>query len=203
MNKYIIGGGAHAASVVSCALAQKLKIKGILELETRCENILGCPIYNEAEHQWSQENLYIIALRDRLTKENILGKIHKKIKNPKFFNLIHPTSYIAQNVQLGSGLCILANTFVGPNTIVGNHTCINTGCVIEHDCVIGANIFMGPAVTLAGNVNLGSGSFVGMNASISENVTVAERTIIGANSLILKNIDRADRVVFGSPGKYI
>ena len=203
MSNYIIGGGAHAVSVISCAKAQGLQVTGILELETKTKSILGCPIYNEAEHQWSQRNHYFIALRDTLQKQKILDKIHKKIENPKFFNLIHPTSFIAQNVQLGSGICILANSYVGPNSIIGDQTCINTGCIIEHDCVLGANIFLGPSVTLAGNVNLGSRSFVGMHASIAENLTIAERTIIGANSLILNNIDQTDRTVFGVPGRHI
>ncbi len=203
MSYFIIGAGGHSKSIISSALLQGLSIEGILDISPKVDKILGCDVYDEINHKWSEDNYYFIALQDLDTKKRIISKIEKYIESPKFFNIIHPNSIISNSAELGLGVCILANSYIGPDTVIGNHACINTGCTVEHDCKIGDLSFMAPSVTIAGSTKIGVDCFLGLNATIVDSIYIADNTIIGASSLVLSNINKSGQRFAGIPAKPI
>ena len=203
MSHFILGAGGHCKSVISSAQAQGLEISGILDIKPKSKKILNCKVLEENSHKWNEKNKYLIAVRDSKLKKKLINKIYAKIKYPKFFNIIHPTSVVSEGVNLGTGICILANSYIGPDTVIGDHVCINSACVIEHDCIIGDETYMSPSVNVAGSVIVGKETFLGINSSIADNISISANTIVGASSLVLSNIKVSNQTFNGTPAKPI
>lgn len=203
MKNFIFGAGGHCKSILSTAQVIGIKINGILNVNQRVEKILGYNVFNEASHDWTEDNSYFIAISNMEIKKNLLKKIKSKVRTNNYFNIIHHSAVISPSAKLGYGVCVLANSFIGPDVKIGNHVCINTNCVIEHDCVIGDNTFLAPSVSLAGNVKIGENVFLGINSTVINDLYICSNTTIGASSLVINNLFKGYQTLVGVPAKII
>lgn len=106
----------------------------------------------------------------------------------KFFNVIHPTAYIASNVSLGNGNIIAPYTMLTSNVAVGNHVGINPQCGIGHDVVIKDYCTLYWNVNLSGNVVLEEGCELGTKTTIIQGKSVGQWARTGAGSVVIDHI---------------
>jgi sugar O-acyltransferase (sialic acid O-acetyltransferase NeuD family) len=114
----------------------------------------------------------------------------------------HPSSTVAQDVNLEAGSVVMAGAVVNPAAIIGAHTILNTGTVIDHECHIADFAHIAPNATLCGNVRVGEGAYVGAGAVVIQGVKLGRWCTVGAGSVVLEDVPDG-AVVVGNPARII
>ena len=138
------------------------------------------------------------------------GKIRNDIatrlqKNYSLFplNIIHPTVYICETVQLGSGLMMMPRSIINSYTKVGDNCIINTNASIDHECTIGHGVHVMGGAVVTGRVTIGDYATIGSNATILPDLEVGEGAFIGAGAVVTKNVPAGVTVVGIPAGRII
>ena len=116
--------------------------------------------------------------------------------------LIHPTAYVAQDVEIGAGTVVMAGAVIQPETQVGKGVIVNTGATIDHECRISDYTHISVGANLAGNVSVREGSWVGIGAKIIQGKTICGNVMIGAGAVVIDDIDDEGTYV-GVPARMI
>jgi len=106
----------------------------------------------------------------------------------KFFKFIHPTALVMEDVEIGEGSFIGANSILTTNIKIGKHAILNRGNHIGHDCVIGDFFSAMPGSVVSGNVRIYDCVYLGNNSSIKEKLSIHSLTTIGMNGAVVKHI---------------
>lgn len=120
----------------------------------------------------------------------------------RFPSLLHPNSFVDENVSLGQGAQVMAGAIIQPGATIGDNSIINTGSVIDHDCRIGCHTHVAPGCTLSGDVNVGDGTLVGVGTTVRQGIRIGTKCIIGAGSVVISDIPDGSKA-FGIPAKVI
>ena len=136
------------------------------------------------------------------------GRVRLKIQNYlKENGLIpiiarHQTAFIADDVIIGEGSQILANSTISVEVVMGKSCIINSGAIIDHECFLGDGVHIAPGAHLAGCISVGNFSMIGIGATILPRIRIGENVIIGAGAVVTKDVP-SDCVVYGNPAKII
>jgi UDP-3-O-[3-hydroxymyristoyl] glucosamine N-acyltransferase len=106
------------------------------------------------------------------------------------------------NIEIGEGSFIGANSILTTNIKMGKHAILNRGVQVGHDSQIGNFFSAMPGVIVSGNVRINDFVYMGNNSSIREKLLVGGLVIIGMNSAVVKNI-KEPGVYGGVPAKKI
>lgn len=125
----------------------------------------------------------------------------------EYYNLIaiiakHNTAFVADDVEMGLGTQILANSSVCANAVIGRGCIINTGAIVDHECILEDGVHICPGATLAGCVHVGQYAMVGTGAVILPRIKVGTMSIVGAGSVVTKDVPPRV-VVVGNPARII
>lgn len=112
----------------------------------------------------------------------------------------HPISFIADNVKIGAGSQILANSSVCVETVIGRGCIINTGAIVDHECCIGDGVHICPGAHLAGCVTIESYSTIGTGAVILPRIRVGQGSMVGAGAVVIEDVP-SYTVVVGNPAR--
>jgi sugar O-acyltransferase (sialic acid O-acetyltransferase NeuD family) len=115
-----------------------------------------------------------------------------------FYNVIHPSTTISDNVSLGRGLMLNAESYLGPGVEVNDHVLVDSCVSVSHDVCLGRGVTITPGATIAGGVLLDTDSYVGAGATVVEDVTVGESAVVGAGAVVTDNVP-PDTTVVGIP----
>lgn len=137
--------------------------------------------------------LIMIAVADSKDRFDMVQRLPKETQ---FFTFIHPTALIlSDNVQVGVGSFIGANSILTTNIKLGKHTILNRGNQIGHDSEIGDYFSAMPGAIVSGNVKIHDCVYMGTNSSIKEKLSIHSLSTIGMNSCVVKHIKE--------PGVYV
>ena len=114
----------------------------------------------------------------------------------------HPTAFIADNVKIGAGSQILANSSTCVETIVGRGCIINTGAIVDHECRIDDGVHICPGAHLTGCVHVGSYSTIGTGAIILPRIKLGQGVIVGAGAVVIEDVP-SYTIVVGNPARVI
>ncbi len=193
---YILGAGGHAKVIIEIAELVGYKIVDVFDQNEEVKNILNYPVSHDFEVLSKQENIFF-ALGNNQNRK----KSSEKFKS-NYFNLVHPSSIITKNINLGHGNAIMAGVVINSSVKIGNFCIINTSASIDHDCKIDNYAHISPKAALAGNVTVGEGTQVGIGACVKQNVNIGKWAIVGAGAVVINDVpDYA--VVVGNPGRII
>ena len=126
----------------------------------------------------------ICAIGSNIVRRNITIKLTMV----QWTTLIHPSSYVSSDVEIGEGTVIMAGAIIQPGAKIGRHCIINTGACVDHDCIIEDFVHIGPNSALAGGVTVGEGTFVGIGSSVVPYVKIGKWSTIGAGSAVVNDI---------------
>jgi sugar O-acyltransferase (sialic acid O-acetyltransferase NeuD family) len=142
--------------------------------------------------------LMMVAVADSKDRAEIVSKLPE---GTEYFTFIHPTAQImSDDVIMGEGSFIGANSILTTNIRMGNHAILNRGNHIGHDCVIGDYFSAMPGAIVSGNVHIGNMVYLGTNSSIIEKKYLLHDIKIGANGVVVKDIASSGTYV-GCPVK--
>jgi UDP-3-O-[3-hydroxymyristoyl] glucosamine N-acyltransferase len=80
--------------------------------------------------------------------------------------MIHPHSWIADNVSIGQGCVIYPGVTIYVDVVIGDFVTINMNSSIGHNAVISAYTTLAPNVGIGGNVKLHNGCNIGIGTSV-------------------------------------
>ena len=190
MKLALFGYGGHAREVAS-----QINKEVIFFVDDEYVNEYTKPIseFNPETH------IMMVAVADSQERKRIVEKLPKETT---YFTFIHPTAQImAENVNLGDGTFVGANSIITTNINIGKHGILNRGNQIGHDTSIGDFFSAMPGAIVSGNVRLGECVYMGTNSSIKEKIQVSSDVTIGSNSTVVKNIITGG-IYVGVPAKF-
>jgi len=191
MKLALFGYGGHAREV-ACQMDQEVTFF----VDDDYANEIAKPIseFNPEEY------LMMVAVANSHDRKTIVDKLPKETK---YFTFIHPSVHIMDdNIEVGEGSFIGADSILTTNIKIGKHALLNRGNHIGHDCIIGDYFSAMPGTIVSGNVTIGDCVYTGTNSSIKEKMIVCSGVIIGLNAAVVKHITKSGTYV-GIPTKKI
>ena len=115
---------------------------------------------------------------------------------------IHPTAFVATDVQLGTGTQVLALAAVCSGVRLGMACIINTHASVDHESLLGDGVHLAPGATLAGCVTVGDRTMIGVGAIVLPRICIGSDTVIGAGAVVTQDIP-GGVVAYGNPARII
>ena len=206
--KLIIWGGTGNFKVLTEFLDKEYDILGFFD-----RNIEIQKSYNKKPYLGNLENFkkwvvknqkayFICSMGHGLGKErlSLIEMIKQKGLTPIY--AIHPTAFVAENVKIGEGSMIFAQSAVCVDSIIGKGCIINTSASVDHECTLDDGVSIGPGAHLAGLVKIGKYAEIYTGATILPRVKIGEGAVVGAGAVVIKDIEPYTTVV-GNPAKPI
>ena len=184
MKLALFGYGGHAREA-ACQIEQEVTFF----VDDKYANDVAKPIseFNPEEY------MIIVAVADSKDRADIVAKLPKETK---YFTFIHPSVHIMDdNIQVGVGSFIGANSILTTNIKLGNHALLNRGNHIGHDSVAGDFFSMMPNAVVGGNVTLGNNVYLGSCSNIREKINITSDVLIGMNAAVVKDITESGTYV--------
>jgi|TARA_B110000259_G_scaffold33559_1_gene37120 sugar O-acyltransferase (sialic acid O-acetyltransferase NeuD family) len=191
MKLALFGYGGHAKEV-ACQMGKEVTFF----VDDEYSNNIAKPIstFNPKEY------MMIVAVADSKDRARVINKLPKETK---YFTFIHPSAHIMDdNIEIGYGSFIGANSILTTNIKLGNHTLLNRGNHIGHDTIAGDFFSMMPCAVIGGNVTLGDNVYLGSCSNVREKIYVNSNVVIGMNAAVVKDI-KTPGVYVGVPAKKI
>ena len=191
MKLALFGYGGHAREV-ACQINQEVTFF----VDDKYSNKIAKPI-----SEFNPEGyLMMVAVADSHDRKAIVDKLPKETK---YFTFIHPSVLIMDdNIKVGEGSFIGANSILTTNIKLGKHALLNRENHIGHDCFIGDYFSAMPCAVVGGNVWIDNKVYLGSCSNIKEKIKIIANTIIGMNAAVVKNITEFGTYV-GVPAKKI
>ena len=187
MKLAIFGYGGHAREVEA---QMGKKVVFFVDDEYAKKNILPISKFDPNEFE------IMIAVAESEERKKIVERLPAETK---YFSFIHPTAQImSEDVFIGVGSFIGANTILTTNIRIGNHCILNRGNQIGHDCVIGDYFSAMPGAIISGNVTIGDCCYLGTNSTIIEKKNILSKIKIGAGATVVKDLNEIGTYV-GTP----
>jgi sugar O-acyltransferase (sialic acid O-acetyltransferase NeuD family) len=204
----ILGGGGHCRVVLDVLRLMDRQVLGILTLDRASwgkviaqAKVLGDDAVLEQYHPSEVELVNGIGSVGVPTHR---AGMYEKFKAAgfRFATIIHPSSVLAKDVDIGEGAQIMAGCIVQPGCSIGINTIINTGACLDHECRIGDHVHIAPGAVLSGNVTVGPRTHVGTSTTIIQGISIGESVLIAAGSVVIGDIP-SDAKAMGIPARVI
>ncbi len=194
MKKALIGNGGHAREVMAQMNINLTRFVSDEYWKEGDSKLLPLSKFNPDEY------IVMVAIANSKDREDVVKILPEKTQ---YFTFIHSTAQImSDDVFIGEGSFIGANSIITCNVKTGNHCLLNRGVHIGHDSVIGDYFSAMPGSIISGNVTIGDRFYIGTNSSIREKITICDDVIIGLNTGLVKDIKESGTYV-GYPIKKI
>ena len=191
MKLALFGYGGHAREV-ACQIDQKVTFF----VDDQYANDVAKPISKFNPQKYAM----MVAVADSKDRFDIVKRLPKETQ---YFTFIHPSVQIMDdNIEMGEGSFIGANSILTTNIKLGKHALLNRGNHIGHDCIIGDYFSMMPNAVVGGNVTIGDNAYLGSCSNIKEKINITSNILIGMNAAVVKDITESGTYV-GVPTKKI
>tara|TARA_R110000803_G_scaffold203870_1_gene269634 strand:+ start:92 stop:757 length:666 start_codon:yes stop_codon:yes gene_type:complete len=208
-NVVLIGGGNQSHYTIDIIEREgKYNIVGIIDsLQVVGADRFGYKIIGRQENIKELITQYkidggVISIGDNWGRHFASKQILESVNDFQFFNAIHPSVIIGNNVKMGHGIVVMAGCILNPKSTIGDFTFFATGAQVDHDCTIGDFASVSAGSITGGYVSLGNYSAITLGVTVIDRLSIGENTVVGAGSLVMK--DLPDNVLaYGNPCKII
>jgi sugar O-acyltransferase (sialic acid O-acetyltransferase NeuD family) len=152
-----------------------------------------------AGHEFSTEDVAVIAIADPRTRERIAESIASRVT---FETLIHPTAIVGSHSPIGAGCILCPRVTVTTNVRILEHVHLNLHSTVGHDATLEPFCTLSDHVDVCGGVYVERGAFFGSHASVTPLVRVGAFAKLGAGSMALKDVP-SGMVAVGVPARPI
>jgi len=190
----ILGAGGHGRVVADCALAEGKfseivfvdNTPGIVGTQVNGFPVIAASLDDlEADPAFEKPRLHV-AIGDNATRNKVSANLIAK--GYHIASLRHPSAIIGSNVQVESGVVIMAGAIVQSGTQIGAGVVINTGAQVDHDGRIGAYSHVSPGAILAGHVTIGAQCWIGAGAVIRNGIRIGDHVTVGIGAAVTSNL---------------
>ena len=109
-------------------------------------------------------------------------------------SLIHPSSSVGQNSEIGVGTLVYGGVHIGSDTRIGRGCYISSNSTIEHHNVIGEAFCSGPNFSSSGCVVIGNRVRTGISVSIEPFLEIGDDALIASGITLTKSVKANDVV---------
>ncbi|NKB55270.1 MAG: hypothetical protein GKS00_02940 [Alphaproteobacteria bacterium] len=108
--------------------------------------------------------------------------------------LVHPSAIVAENVELGPGVQVMAGAIIQTGARIKANTIVNTGAQIDHDCLVGPHCHISPGAVLSGAIVIEANVIIGTGARLIQEVKVGADSHVGAGATVTGHIPKCSVV---------
>ena len=188
----IIGASGHGKVCVDVAYHMK-RWDEIVFLDSKKvgSSVLSFEVIDLSDNwkQYIDEYDLFIALGDNKIRERIFNEISNS--NASIATLIHPSTVIGLEVEIGVGSFVAAGAVINPSTSIGDGVIISTGSTVDHDSQVKDFVHISPGAHLAGAVQVGRRTWIGIGGVIKNNISIGADVVVGAGGVVVSNIEEA------------
>ena len=182
---------------------QDIKFKGFLDIDEKLLVPFGLEKYylgHEDKFVPKDRDFYLIAAGD----VNIREVIYKKLKNKNysFFNYIHESVIIGEEVKFGEGNIVCPNSVLTTNISINNRNIFNINCTIGHYVVIDSFSTFSSHCDITGHASVENNNFFGSRVTLLPKSKIGSNNKISAGSVIYKGI-KNNCIYMGNPARKI
>ena len=97
------------------------------------------------------------------------GKVRKSLAEKvshRMSAFIHPSAWIADDVEIGEGTVVLPQAVIQSGAKIGKHVVINSHVCVDHDAVVEDYVTSYPGVYIGGEASVGEGCLLNPNAVV-------------------------------------
>lgn len=199
----IIGASGHGKVIADVALKMdKWKSIKFLDDDGVIKAQMNIPVIGKSEdaYKYIRDCDIFVAIGSNIVRKAFQEKL--EAEGASIPILIHPTSIIGKDVEVGIGTVVMAGAIVNCCTKIGKGCIINTGSTIDHDNIIQDYVHISPGTHLAGSVRVGKSSWIGMGSNIIQGINIGQGSIIGAGSVVIRDIP-VNCTAVGNPAKVV
>jgi len=191
----VYGGGGHAKTIIEMIRALGCyQIAGIVDDGIPMGSIVsGVPVLGGGEvlPALAAQGLRLVAngiggILDHRVRFKIFELL--EVCGFSFPALVHPRAIVEPSAQVGEGVQVFANAYIGSESVLHPRCMVNTSAVVSHECEIGSYSHIAPGALLAGLVHVGERTLVGMGVTTTIGVHIGSRVRIGNGAMLLADI---------------
>lgn len=182
---YIIGAGGHGQVIADILRKLHYPVKGFLD-DKLTSKIMDIPIVGPIMFAKELEGRFVVAIGDNKVRSEIVKKL--SLPDDRYFTVIHPSTVIGNNVEIGPGTMIIGGVIINIRTKIGKHVIVNTSSSLDHHNIIGDFVHIGPGTHTGGNVVVEEGAFLGIGTSVIPGKKIGKWAKIGAGAVVIDNI---------------
>ncbi len=144
-----------------------------------------------------------------LTFTKALSLFHEN--NRKISGGLHPSSQVAENVQLGRDVTVMATAIIEEGAVIGDRTILYPGCFVGRGAVVGNEVTLYPNVTIYPHCKIGEramfhsgcriGSFGNEEAEskdppviIGDDVELGANVVVSGSSMVPTTIQEGTKI---------
>ena len=214
MKNVIILGGVGNGSVVAAAMEDanlrgngQWKVAGFLNDRAEVGDVIsGYPVLGGLERigDYISDDFYFINTIYRIDgqeKRIDLFESHA-IPDSSLATFIHPTAYVAPEVEIAAGCVVMPNVSVSPGARLGRCCLVMVGATLGHDTWIGSHCHFAAQSCVGAYIRIADGVHIGLNATVRENVTIGKHSTLAMGGVLINSI--GDYEIWGGvPAKFL
>lgn len=154
----------------------------------------------ENDYTFGPRDYVVIALGDPSLRRKIGENLAQKGVN--FFNIVHPTAFLAETATLGRGVIIGPSCYVAPKTVIEDQVVLHATSQVGHDSTLGAYSVLCPYAALSGFCVVGDTCFLGTGAAMAPNTALGRFSKIAAGAFQIQKSIEAGSMVYGNPSEH-
>lgn len=213
MKKVLILGGQGNASVIANAImdanrrgANEYQFAGYINDRDNVGEIEGYPVKGGLEDipRFIDDGYYFLNTIYKIDgqRERIQLFDSLNIPDERLAVFVHPTAYIAANVEFGPGSVVMPNAIISTGVKLGKCARVMIGAIISHNSTIGAHTFVAAGSCSGSNLRVGEGVHISMNCTIREFLTIGNYSTLAMGSVLLKEMGELE-IWAGNPAKLL
>jgi len=186
----ILGAGGHGKVVAEIArLIKQWDEIAFLDDKEGLKEVNGYKVIDKLKnyklYKEEYKNAFVAIGNNKLRINLIENLLREGFEIPI---LIHPFTFISNNVKVDKGTVIMAGAVINTNSVIGKGCIINTSSSIDHDCILKDGVHISPGVHVGGTVNIGKCTWVCIGSSIANNITIGKNVIVAAGAAVIKDV---------------
>jgi len=199
--KVIILGGLGNGSVITATITdagrrgqREWEVAGYLnDRLDKGSDLEGFPVLGQLKDvpRFLDEGHYFINTIYRIDGQDKRIALFENLEIPdeRLATFIHPLTYIAGNVKIGTGSVIMPQVSISSGTQLGRCCLVMVNASIGHNNKIGDHCHFAAQSCLGAYLTLKRGVHIGLNASVRENLTLGECSALAMGGVLLNDMN--------------
>jgi sugar O-acyltransferase (sialic acid O-acetyltransferase NeuD family) len=202
----IVGAGGFGGEVLQYVRdvirgCSDVTVRGFLDDRTEVDprQCDGLPLLGTiAAYTPRDDDRFVVAVGDPEARTRIIR--HLRGRGVSFFDVVHPTAFVAPTARIGEGCIIAPFCAVGNASRLGDHVVLTWYASVAHDADVESYAVLSPYSTVNGGASLGEGAFLGTHAAVNPMQRVGCWAKVAAGSVVYRPVP-AHHLAMGNPAK--